>query len=285
MISPNKVFRGGSDARIKTDTRDATAIAWMLRREEGESIAIPTKEDESTRDLVRCREDLQGDLKRAKQRLLKYLLRHGVEYENTRYWTGKHYRWLKGVKFEAAGDQGVFDEYLSVIRGLEDRITRMDARIKEAAESEPYAERVKMLRAFRGIDNLTALTLICEIGDFRRFPTAEAFMAYLGLVPSEHSSGKKRQQGGITKAGNGHIRKLLVESSWQYPRPEQVSKRLAERRVGTDERTIAPADKAIHRLHQKYVRLLFGGKSKQAAITAVARELSGFIWAVMNRAV
>ena len=204
-----------------------------------------------------------------------------MEYESRRYRTGKHYQWLKGLKIEGVGDQWVFDEYLSVIRGLEDRIKRNDERIKEVAESEVYGERVKVLRAFRGIDYLRALTLVSEIGDFRRFPTAEAFMAYLGLVPS----GKKRQQGGITKAGNGHIRKLLVESAWHYPRPEQVRKRLAERRVGTDERTIAHADKAMHRLHKKYVRLLFGGKSKQAAITAVARELSGFIWAVMNQTV
>jgi transposase len=284
VIPPNKVFHHGED-RIKTDKRDALDIAWMLRREEGESIAIPTKEDEAVRDIIRCRGDLQENLKSMKQRLLKFLLRKGMNYESDRYWTGKHYIWLSGLKFEEKMEQLTLEEYFDEIRRLEDKLGRLGKVIEETAERSIYAEKVKKLRAFRGIDYLTALSLVVEIGDFKRFPCAQAFMSYLGLVPSESSSGKKRKQGGITKTGNGHLRRLLTESSWHYARPNQVSKRLLKRREGTDESTIRYADKAMKRLHDKYTRMVFKGKTKQTAVTAVARELSGFIWGVMNNVV
>jgi transposase len=282
VLPPHQIFHRG-DESVKTDKRDALDIAWMLRRDEGESIAIPTVEDEATRDLIRCRGDLQENLKSMKQRLLKFLLRKGKTYESDRYWTQKYHKWLMTVRFENVMEQLTFTEYVDEVRRLEDKIARLDKRIEEEANTERYAKRVQKLRAFRGIDYLTALSLICEIGDFRRFPSAQSFMSYLGLVPTEHSSGKKRHQGGITKRGNGHIRKLLTESSWHYARPNQVSKRLYKRRVGTDEHTIRYADKAMKRLHDKYTRLIFKGKAKQSAVMAVARELAGFIWGVMNQ--
>ena len=285
IIAPNKVFRGGNNEKIKTDKRDATAIAWMLRRDEGAGIAVPEREDEAARDLLRCRSDMQDDLKRAKQRLLKYLLRHGHVYENTRYWTGKHRKWMKTLAFEMPLDKAVFEQYLYTIESIEERVARVDIKIKEIEESPRYEEKVRKFRAFRGVDYIISLSLVCEIGDFKRFPTAAALMSYIGLVPSEYSSGKKRKQGGITKTGNGHIRKLLTEAAWHYTRPVQVSQRLAARRVGTSEAVISYADKALSRLHGKYVKLLFKGKSKQAAVTAVARELSGFLWGVMTEAV
>jgi transposase len=269
---------------VKTDYRDAVDIARMLRRHEGESIAIPAKEDEATRDVIRCRGDLMENLKGMKQRLLKFLLRKGVNYETDRYWTGKHYQWLSGLKFEEGMEQLALEEYLEEIRRLEEKIGRLDQKLEEVAKGERYAERVRKLRAFRGIDYLTALSLVCEVGDFKRFPTAEAFMSYIGLVPREHSSGKKRKQGGITKTGNGHLRKLLTESSWHYARSNKVSKRLEQRRMGTDEQTIRYADKAMKRLHEKYTRMVYKGKLKQTAVTAVARELAGFIWGVMKGA-
>jgi len=282
IIAPNKVFRGGNNEKIKTDKRDATAIAWMLRREEGAGIAVPEKEDEAARDLLRCREDMQDDLKRAKQRLLKFLLRQGHMYENTGYWTMKHRKWMQTLVFQMALDKAVFEQYLYTIENMEERIGRIDLQIKEIAESPRYVEKVRKFRAFKGVDYIIALSLVCETGDFNRFPTAAAFMSYLGLVPSEYSSGKKRKQGGITKTGNGHIRKLLTEAAWHYTRPARVSKRLAVRRVGTAESIISYADRALNRLHGKYIKLLFNGKSKQAAVTAVARELSGFLWGVMT---
>ncbi|MDR0302728.1 MAG: IS110 family transposase [Treponema sp.] len=282
IIAPNKVFRGGNNEKIKTDKRDATAIAWMLRRDEGAGIAVPDREDEAARDLLRCRGDMQDDLKRAKQRLLKFLLRHGHIYENTRYWTGKHRKWMKTLVFDMPVDKAVFEQYQYTIESIQERVGRVDLQIKEIAESQRYTERVRKFRAFKGVDYIIALSLVCEIGDFKRFPTAAAFMSYLGLVPSEYSSGKKRKQGGITKTGNGHIRKLLTEAAWHYTRPAKVSMRLASRRIGTAESVISYADRALNRLHGKYVKLLFKGKSKQAAVTAVARELSGFLWGVMT---
>ena len=284
IIAPNKVFRGGNNEKIKTDKRDAVSVAWMLRRDEGAGIAVPDREDEAARDLLRCRSDMQDDLKRAKQRLLKFLLRHGHVYENTRYWTGKHRKWMKALAFAMPVDKAVFEQYLYTVESIEERVARVDLQIQEIAESPRYAQRVRKFRAFKGVDYLIALSLVCEIGDFKRFPTAAAFMSYLGLVPSEYSSGKKRRQGGITKTGNGHIRKLLTEAAWHYARPAKVGKRLAGRRAGTAESVIAYADRALRRLHGKYVKLLFNGKSKQAAVTAVARELSGFLWGVMAAA-
>jgi len=284
VIPPNKVFHSGED-KVKTDKRDALDIAWMLRRDEGESIAIPTKEDEAVRDIIRCRSDLQENLKSMKQRLLKFLLRKGLNYETDRYWTGKHYKWISGLQLEEKMEQLTLEEYFDEIRRLEDKLGRIDKIIEETAMWSIYAEKVKKLRAFRGIDYLTALSLVVEIGDFKRFPCAEAFMSYLGLVPCESSSGKKRKQGGITKTGNGHLRRLLTESSWHYARPNQVSKRLLKRRESVDEGTIRYADKAMRRLHEKYTRMVFKGKTKQTSVTAVARELSGFIWGVMNSAV
>jgi transposase len=282
VIPPNRVLRPGRDKKTKNDQRDAALIAKMLKRGEGESINIPTNEDEAARDLLRCRGDLQDDLKRAKQRLLNFLLRHEHRYGSDRYWTIPHRKWMKGLEFEQPLDKISFENYLSYIESTEERIKRMDEVIKTVAESERYVERVQKLRAFKGIDYITALSLVSEVGDFRRFATAGAFMSYLGLVPSEYSSGKKRHLGSITKMGSSHLRKLLTESSWHYARPIRVSKELAKRRQGTSDLVIAYADKAQNRLHGKYTKLVFKGKQHNVAVIAVARELSGFIWGVMN---
>jgi transposase len=189
---------------------------------------------------------------------------------------------MRGLAFEQAMEKETFEQYLSHLEDLTGRIERMEKRIEEAAQQEEYREEVQKLRAFRGIDYLTALALVCETGDFRRFPSAGAFMSYLGLVPGEYSSGGKRNQGRITRAGNGHIRKLLVESSWHYPRPVQVGKGLAERRIGTSELVIGRADKAMRELHDKYYHLIHDKKNPCVAITAVSRQLAGYIWGVMT---
>jgi len=284
VIPPTKVVRPGLDKRVKTDKRDAVLISNMLKRREGESINIPTREDEAGRDLLRCRSDFKDDLKRTKQRLLNFLLRHDKKYESNRYWTQKHRKWMSGLKFDLALDRMTFEYYINYIENTEERIARVDEEIRKEAENDRNAEKTKVLRAFRGIDYVTALSFICEIGDFRRFATAESFMSYLGLVPSEYSSGKKIHRGPITKTGSSHLRKLLIESSWHYRRPLKESKRLAERRVGTSEQVITYADKAMSRLHGKFYKMLARGKEQNIAITSVARELSGFIWGVMNMA-
>jgi transposase len=185
---------------------------------------------------------------------------------------------MSGLEFEQVLEKETFEQYLSHLENLTDRIKRMEKRIEEAAQEPCYREKVQNLRAFRGIDYLTALALISEIGDFRRFPSAGAFMSYLGLVPSEYSSGGSRNQGRITKTGNAHIRKLLIESAWHYPLVVNVSKGLAQRRIGTREVVITKADKAMRKLHDRYYKMIHQKKNGCAAITAVSRQLAGYIW-------
>jgi transposase len=282
IIPANTVFRPGNEKKIKTDRRDAVLIARMLKRGEARGIHIPSREEEAVRDYIRGRGDLVDDLTRTKQRIQKFLLRHGYRYESERYWTALHIKWMRGLEFEKVLEKERFEQYLSHLEGLTDRIKRMEKRIEEVAKQDEYREKVQKLRAFRGIDYLTALALVCETGDFRRFPSAGAFMSYLGLVPSEHSSGSRRNQGRITKAGNTHIRKLLTESAWHYPRQVKVSKGLAERRVGASEVVIGRADKAMRELHDKYYTMIHQKKNACVAITAVSRQLAGYIWGVMT---
>jgi transposase len=281
VIAPGKMPRFTSE-RIKTDRRDARTIAKLLKNGEVTPINVPTPEDEATRDFLRAREDLKQDSGRAKQRLMKFLLRHGYTYRGGSYWTMKFARWLSELQFALPLLKETFDSYRQKVQELKDQMRMLDERVVAIAVQKQYAQRVARLRCFRGIDHLIALALVVEVGDFRRFATAASFMAYLGLVPREMSSGGSRRQGGITKSGNGHLRKLLIEASWHYRRNPSVSKRLRERREGQPVELIAYANRAMNRLHQKYIKLVVRGKTKQRAVTAVARELSGFVWGTMN---
>jgi len=268
--------------RIKTDRRDALLIARMLKNGEGEGIHIPTEDDEAARDLLRCRDDIKLDMTRSKQRLSKFLLRLGHRFEEKKAWSKAHREWMKGIAFAREPQRETFEQYYSALVSYEDRLARLDERIEEIARSPRYRERVNRLRCFKGIDYLTALALICEVGDFMRFGSAESFMAYLGLVPSENSSGGARRQGGITKAGNSHLRRLLIESSWHYRYRGPASAALNERRKGESEIVIEYADRALRRLQTKHCRLVRKGKNPKAATAAVARELAGFIWGMMT---
>lgn len=282
VIPPNKVSRNGSD-KIKTDTRDAILIARMLKNNEGDSIYIPTATDEATRDLLRCREDMKSESLRTKQQLSKFLLRLGLIYDHEkRPWTGAHREWMKQLKFSHEYQKEAFDQYFCHLQELENRLERIEAKIVTVADTEQYHEPVSRLRCFKGIDYITALALVCEVGDFRRFRSAAAFMSYLGLVPSEYSSGTKRKQGGITKTGNTHLRKLLIESSWHYRYRAVASAALQARRSGMEENIITYADKALHRLQTKFSRLVMKGKSSKTAVAATARELAGFVWGAMT---
>jgi transposase len=280
IAAPGKMPRRSSE-RIKTDRRDARTLAMYLRNGDIEAIRVPTEEEEVVRDYLRGREDVRLDLARTTQRLQKFLLRHGYVYESVRYWTGLHEKWLRSLEFKNQLMKDTFDEYHVRVQELEGKLRMMDKRIEEIALSEQYAMRVKKLRCFKGIDFLTALTLVSEVGDFKRFKSAEAFMAFLGLVPREYSSGGKRRQGGITKAGNTHVRRFLIESSWHYRYSASPSKQLMERRYGQSADVIAYADRAMKRLQHKFFKLVMRGKTSQAAVTAVARELAGFVWGMM----
>ena len=280
VLPANKVAKKRDD-RIKTDKRDARLIGRELRSKSIRPISVPDEQDEAARDLLRCREDIKMDQRRAKQRLLKFLLRHGHIYSGGKEnWTQKHWRWMDGLEFNQEHQRVVYEEYRSQIWALEERLRRLEQQIQQTAESSRYQAAVSKLRVFKGIDYIIALAVVCEIGDFRRFANAKAFMAYLGFVPSEYSSGGRRIQGGITKAGNGHLRRLLIEAAWHYTRNTRTGKRLEQRRKGCAASLIDVADRALHRLHKKYIRLLMNGKHANKAVTAVARELAGFIWAV-----
>ncbi len=280
VAAPSLLPRKPGD-RIKTDKRDAVKLARALRNQEITPVNIPTRTDESVRDYMRMCNDMKIDLRKQKQRLLQFLLRNGKKYDiGKKYWTGAHRTWLKNLQFEQVMHKEVLKEYYLAIVELEEKIERLQEKIEEIAAEDRYKERVSRLRCFKGIETLTALTFVCEIGDFRRFKKAESFMAYLGLVPSEYSSGEGRKLGGITKAGNSRLRRLLVESSWHYQR-YSPSKRLTARRKGQSAETIAYADKAGRRLSKKYFRMIRRGVCPQKTVTAVARELSGFIWGMM----
>jgi transposase len=282
VLPANKVAKR-RDSPIKNDKRDARLIGRELRNRSIRPISAPDEADEAARDLLRCREDAGGDLRRVKQRLLKFLDRHGHIYSGGgSNWTVKRWKWMDGLELRHANERTVYDEYRSQIMALEERLKRLSREVEVIAESPRYRAAANRLRAFKGIDYIIALALLCEIGDFRRFATAKEFMSYLGLVPSEHSSGGKRKQGAITKAGNGHLRRLLIEGAWHYTKNARAGKRLEQRRQHSPADVIVVADRALHRLHKKYIRLVMSGKHKNTAVTAVARELAGFIWAVQT---
>lgn len=267
--------------RIKTDRRDARKLARALRNGEVSGVYVPSLEDERVRDYLRLYEDVKGDLRKAKQRLLHFLLRHRIRYTEGTNWTQRHMRWLRELDLQSEIADLTLQEYLCQIDDLKEKRDRIERRIQSIAECDRYAEPVSRLKAFKGIETLIALSFVVEIVDFRRFARAEQFMAFLGLVPSERSSGGKRRVGGITKAGNSHLRKLLIEAAWQYRSYHPSSKRLVARRAELAPQLIAYANRAGRRLNKKYLRLIHAGKPSQVAVTATARELAGFVWGAM----
>ena len=283
VLPANKIDRSAI-GRVKTDARDALVIARMIKHNEADSILIPTEADEEARDLLRCREDMKAERQRTRHQLSNFLLRHGQIYQGKIHWTGAHVAWMKKLSFGSLTAQDTFDQYFCHLLELNSRLDRIDEKIIALAQNERYHDAIARLRCFKGIEYLTALACIVEVGDYRRFPSAGSFMAYLGLVPSEYSSGNKRQQGGITKTGNSHLRKLLIEAGWHYRHRFPANAALIERRKGMDERIITYADKATHRLQSKFWKMTYRGKSAKTAVTAAARELAGFIWGMMTEA-
>lgn len=269
--------------RIKTDRRDARKLAELLRSGLLTAVYAPTPEQEAVRDLCRAREAVKRDQTRVRHRLSKLLLRRGVRWTRGRKaWTRAHVQWLRGLRFEQAADQAIVDDHLLALEQLEDRLEALDAKLVSIAREAPWAEPVAWLRCFRGIDTLTALSLVAEIHDWHRFRSPRELMAYVGMVPSERSSGGKERRGGITRAGNARVRRLLVEAAWHYRHRPAVGRRLRERRRGQPPRVIALADRAQRRLHARYRRLLARGKAPNQVTVAVGRELVGFLWAALQ---
>ncbi|MEI3600276.1 MULTISPECIES: IS110 family transposase [unclassified Oceanobacillus] len=281
VIAPSLIPKKPGD-RVKTDRRDALQLASLYRAGELTTVYVPSEEDEILRDLVRAREDVKEDLLRAKHRLTKLLLRRNINPPPSvkRKWTTRYREWLNSLTFESSTLNLVFQEYYHQVTELEQRKQRLEKQIQYEAEKGFHAPIIQALQVLRGISVLTATGLAAEVASFLRFGKAGQFMAFGGLVPSEESSGPLRKQGGITKTGNKHIRWLLIESAWSYRYKPAVRGELKKRQEGQPASITAISWKAQQRLHQKYQRLISKGKPPGKAITAVARELAGFVWAI-----
>jgi transposase len=283
LIAPALIPRRAGD-RVKTDRRDAGQLAVLYRAGALTAIHIPTEQEEAARDLLRCREDIKGDLLRARHRLSKFLLRHGRRFTGTKKaWSKRHLAWLR----EQAWPLPALDHtHRACLRAVDEALARLHS-VEEDLQTllalEPLRPRVERLRCFRGLDDLTALTIAAEVGDPRRFSSAPRAMAFVGLVPSEHSSGSKRARGAITKTGNAHLRRVLVEAAWHYRHRPFVGAALRRRQQGAPAATVAQAWTAQQRLYRRYHRLRARGKPNQHVITAVARELTGFVWAALTQ--
>jgi len=266
--------------RVKTDKRDAVNLARFYRSGDLTEVHVPTCEEEAARDLPRAREDVLKDRLRARHRLSKFLLRQGRVYRETTSWKTAHRAWLRTQKFEWPVLQQTFEANMRAHEEAEARLETLNQQAHDLAQQPKYSMAVSCLRALKGIDTLGALTLVVEAQDFRRFSKASAFMSFTGLVGSESSSGEKVRRGSITKAGNAHIRRVLVEAAWSQRYHNVVSRELAERRKGCPEEVLKIAKKAQTRLNRKFLRMTGRNKLHQVAVVAVARELAGFVWSI-----
>jgi len=280
VAAPGKIERPAQD-KVKTDQRDAERVLRLLMIDALQPVRVPTCEEEAIRDLVRAREDLRGDLMRARQRLSKLLLRHGVLYEDSAStWTQRHRAWLRTQDL-GGGAQATLLDYLGAIDTLELRRDQLETTITELVAGSHYAQTVARLRWLRGIDTLSAVGLAAEIGDFDRFERPGRLMSYLGLVPSENSSGETRRQGRITKTGSKHARRLLVEAAWHYRKTPARGSALQRRQEGQPATIVTISWQAQRRLHHVWRRLADDrGKRRTIVAVAVARELAGFCWAL-----
>jgi transposase len=279
VVAPSKLERPPGD-RVKTDRRDAERLARLLHIGELPQVRVPSQVEEAARDLVRAREDARADLMRARHRLSKLLLRHGLVFEGAA-WTQAHQRWLRiqQQQLTQPGLRVAFDEADGAVLAVQARRDRLDAAIAELAMTPPWALLVGRLGCLRGIGVLTGFGLAVEIGDWQRF-TGATIGAYLGLVPIEQSSGTQRVQGSITKTGNSHARRLLVEAAWHHRKPYRPSRSLQARQAGQPAVVRERAERGNRRLHQRWCRLDARGKRSTISVVAVARELAGWCWSL-----
>ena len=284
ILAPATMLERRGKKRIKTDKRDAEIIGGCLAQHNYSPVHVPTASDEEVEEFLRMRDDHKLALKKVKQQILAFCLRHDYRYVGNSHWTAAHINWLKSLTPEALYKE-ILDEYLLTYTTLSDKLERLDKRIEELAAKAEYKEAVKKLCCFIGVKTHTALSVIVEVGDFKRFASAEKFASYIGLVPGEDSSGDGQTRLGITKAGNRHVRMLLTEASQCYSRGQigYKSKALKARQDGNTPQVIAYADKANERLRRRYYKMVFSKcKKHNVAKTAIARELACFMWGMMT---
>jgi len=279
VVAPSLIPTKTGD-RVKTDRRDARMLAKLHRAGELTPIWIPDAAHEAMRDLLRARATAGRVLAKARQHLQGFLLRHERIYRGTRTWTLAYHRWLTTVRFAHPAQQIVLQDYIHAVRDAQARVARLTCQIEELLPSWSMAPVVKALQAMRGVALVVAVTVVAEVGDFRRFANPRQLMAYLGLVPSEHSSGSSVRRGGITKAGNVLARRVLIEGAWTYRMPARISRTLHDRNEELPATIRDIAWKAQLRLCARYRRLAAAGKAKVVVTTAIAREMVGFIWAI-----
>lgn len=280
VVAPSLIPVRSGD-RVKTDRRDATKLARLYRAGELTAITVPSADQEAVRDLVRARDDVRKDLTAARHRLGKFLIRHGRLFRGGKNWTQRFWVWLRAQQFERECERLTFEHYVNEVEHHAERRADLDRQLESVARQDPYRERVAKLSCLRGISTLSALALVAEIGDFRRFDSPRQLMAFVGLVPREYSSGGKEKRGGITKTGNSHVRRLLVEAAWSYRHRPAFGPRAKQALQGQPAAVAEYAKKTQVRLHRRFNTLLGRGKKPQLAVTAVARELCGFTWGLM----
>ena len=280
VVAPSLIPRRSGE-RVKTDRRDALKLARLHRAGELRAVWVPDEEQEAMRDLTRAREDMKSLELKARQRLGAFLLRHGRVYRAGKSrWTRQHFRWLEEQRFESAVQQVVFQEYVDTVTEARRRVAGLEVQMREALERWSLRPVVEALMALRGVELVVAMTVLAEVGELTRFHSPRELMSFLGLVPSEHSSGGRRRQGGITKTGNGHVRRVLVEAAWSYRFPARKTAHLRRKAGAAPPAVQAMAWAAQKRLCARYWHLYHAGKAKCVVTTAVARELVGFLWAI-----
>jgi transposase len=279
VAAPSKIPRAPGD-RVKTDRRDAELLVRLLLAGKLHAVRVPGPEEEALRDLVRAREAVRVDLMRCRHRLSKLLLRHGIRFEDGPAWTQRHRDWLAAIVLEWPAAQATMLDAQGAIDALVHRREQLEREAVALLPGSPWQVQVARLRCLRGIDTLSAVGLCAEIGDFERFAAAGQLMSYVGLVPSESTTGQQRRLGAITKTGSGHARRLLVEAAWHYrPRP-RIGKALSERQDGQPAQAVAIAWSAQQRLYRTWTRLEQRAKRRTIIAVAAARELAGFCWAI-----
>ncbi len=279
VVAPSLVPMKAGD-RVKTDRRDAVKLARFLRSGDLTEVHVPDQATEAMRDLERARDAAKRAERTARHQLGKFLLRHGKRYPGKTAWTRKHLDWIRTQRFEHEAQQRVLEDYLKTVEDLGERVNRHTRSIVELVEGWSLKPLVKALQALRGVNIIAATVLAAELGDLARFQTAPELMGYLGLVPSEHSSGETRHQGRITRAGNGYARRILVEAAWAYRFRAHKSRAIRARSRGVSEEVQRIAWRAQERLCARYRKLTARGKNKNRTVIAIARELAGFVWAI-----